>query len=485
MQALAEDRNGNLWLGMANGGAVKLARSGITAFTEADGFKMASAIFKDEDGTLYVIAGPDNIHREYLINRFDGERFASIHLKLPKDVYYGWGWNQLVVNDREGEWWAATGTGIYRFPKVSFERLAHTPPKSIYTTRDGLASDEIIRLFEDSRGDIWVGTTNRHGLSRWDRASEKFHHYTEQDGLPSLVSYYPISFAEDGAGCVWIGFSVGGGLARFCDGRFTRFTSADGLAEGGIFNLFVDSKGRLWVPTTRGGVCRIDNPKAECPSILTYTTAGGLSSDDVRAVTEDRWGRIYLGTGRGIDRLDPATGHIRHYTANEGALLGDVNAALQDSDGALWFSFATGLVRLVPEADLQPIPPPVLITALRIAGDAQPISALGETEVALLELGANKNELQIEFVALGFSAGEGLRYQYKLEGASDEWSAPSEQRSVNFARLAPDRYRFLVRAVNADGVMSERPANSKSFRRTGRAQPSDSRCQSVARSLMK
>src|SRR5229473_2353776 len=99
--------------------------------------------------------------------------------------------------------------------------------------------------------------------------------------------------------------------------------------------------------------------------------------------------------------FDPATGHVRHYTANEGALLGDVLAALQDRDGALWFSYGTGLVRLVPEPDLPPIPPPVLITGLRVAGDAQPISALGEAEVAPLQFNAAKNELQIDFVALG------------------------------------------------------------------------------------
>jgi signal transduction histidine kinase len=66
-------------------------------------------------------------------------------------------------------------------------------------------------------------------------------------------------------------------------------------------------------------------------------------------------------------------------------------------------------------------------------------------------------------VALGFSPGEGLRYQYKLEGATEDWSQLADQRTVNFANLAPGRYRYLVRAVNADGVMSEPPA-SFSFR---------------------
>jgi signal transduction histidine kinase len=46
-----------------------------------------------------------------------------------------------------------------------------------------------------------------------------------------------------------------------------------------------------------------------------------------------------------------------------------------------------------------------------------------------------------------------------LEGGSAEWSHLADQRTVNYANLAPGRYRFLVRAVNADGVLSEAPAS--------------------------
>ena len=173
--------------------------------------------------------------------------------------------------------------------------------------------------------------------------------------LPSLARYYPISFCEDSAGGIWIGFNAGGGLLRIRDGRFTRFTSDSGLPDGGIFNLFVDSSGRLWVPTTRGGVARIDNPTSEQPTVTTMTTEQGLSSNDVKAVTEDRWGRIYFGTGRGIDRFDPTTGRFKYYTTADGVLLGNVLAAMQDRNGAVWFSFPTGLIRLVPEPEHEPI----------------------------------------------------------------------------------------------------------------------------------
>src|SRR5262249_23816543 len=58
---------------------------------------------------------------------------------------------------------------------------------------------------------------------------------------------------------------------------------------------------------------------------------------------------------------------------------------------------------------------------------------------------------------LSFAPGEVLRYQYKLEGADQDWGPPTEQRSVTY-RLAPGRYKFLVRAVNSDDLPSGTPA---------------------------
>jgi signal transduction histidine kinase len=369
------------------------------------------------------------------------------------------------LNDREGEWWLATALGLFRFPKTdALEQLSRTAPKAIYTVRDGLADGAILRIFEDSRDDIWISCAGDYrGLSRWERATNTFHHYTEEDGLPSRGEFYATSFCEDGAGDVWAGFSAGGGLLRYRGGRFAAFTTADGLPGGGIFNLYVDSVGRLWAPTTRGGVFRIDNPTEDHLTGRAYTTADGLSSNDVRSVTEDRFGRVYFGTGRGIDRLDPLTGRIRHYGTAEGALLGDIQAAAQDQDGALWFSFPNGTVRLVPEPDSAQQPPAILITGLRVAGDPYLVSALGETEVGPLRLGPGKNNVQVDFVALGSGTGEDLKYQYRLEGGNEDWSPFTTERTVNFANLAPGRYRMQVRATGADGALSEPPA-SLSFR---------------------
>lgn len=466
VESLAEDGNGNLWVGMQPGGAAKIARSGFTTFGKADGFLWSTSIFETRAGDLFLVGAPNPVP-DWLINRLDEDRFMPIRPRFPEAVKRlgsGWGWSQTVLEDHTGEWWIATGAGVCRFPKVSNpEQLARTSPKAVYTTRDGLAADMILRLFEDSRGDIWIGSVGQgkgpNGLSRWERSTNTLHHYTDKDNLPHLDTFYVSSFAEDRAGNLWIGFSGEGGLVRYGDGTFTRFPANDGVPAGQIRNLLIDSAGRLWAASYRGGLSRVDDPAANRPTFLTYTTADGLSSNEITAVSEDRWGRIYIGTGRGIDRLDPATGRIKHYTTADGLPIGDLQDTLRDHRGALWFTYSTGLVRLVPEPDPQPVPPTILITGLRIAGESQPISALGAVEIAPIELGPDKNQLQIDFVALGFSPGEGLRYQYKLEGADEEWSQLADQRTVNFAHLAPGAYRFLVQAVNADSVASETAAS--------------------------
>ncbi len=388
---------------------------------------------------------------------FDGRRFDWFKLDAVSD--FGWVTEQVTLQGRNGDWWVGTGEGLYRFPAAdNFTHLDTARPLAVYTKKDGLAGLQVFRLFEDSRGNVWISTIapNTSGLALWERLSEKVRDLAGSSGLPSLEDDLPRSFGEDGSGNVWVGFN--NGLARYAQGTFTFFTAAEGLPPGAIVNIHVDRSGRLWLASARGGLVRVDGLGAERPIFVAYTTTQGLSSNNTEVITEDADGHIYVGGGHGLDRLDPRTGRVKHFTTADGLAPGLFRAAFRDRSGVLWFGMTSGLSRLAPVREKPAAPPPVWISGLRVRGVPRLVSALGERDMSLPDFQPQENQLQIDFVGLGFGSGDVLRYQYRLEGTDADWSALSEQRTVTFASLAPGRYRFFVRAVNSDGIVSTEAA---------------------------
>src|SRR4030095_914599 len=107
-----------------------------------------------------------------------------------------------------------------------------------------------------------------------------------------------------------------------------------------------------------------------------------------------------------------------------------VGVAFCDRQGVLWFGSSTGLSSMLPEPDAPHLLVRALIAGLRVNGITQALSPLGVPEVPAFELRPGQNNISIEF--LGVSFREPPRYQYKLEGAAGDWSAPSQQRTVNY-----------------------------------------------------
>jgi ligand-binding sensor domain-containing protein/two-component sensor histidine kinase len=457
---VTEDRDGNLWVASACG-AQRIARNGFTGFGPADGLDSTNinSIFENREGALFVINySTSNNHSERIINKFDGTRFQSVKPNLPSKIWYsGWGWGQTIIQDHLGEWWIP-GFGLRRFPKVErIEGLARVHPQFMRTLGGDYDHSEIFRLYEDSHGDLWMAITGGHySLLRWKRTTGLVHDYTAEAAVPPKTDF--TAFLEDRAGNLWIGTSDGAGLLRFRDGKFRRFTADDGAPAGWVISLYLDRVGRLWVASQLGGLTRIDDPTADSLHVTAYTTADGLSSNNIRSITEDEWGRIYVGTGHGVDRLDSATGSVKHFTVAEGLPKGDIAYSYCDRQGALWFGSAFGLSRLTPEKQESLILPSVYLTGLRIEGVERPVSKLGTTDLPTLDLAPDQRQVSVDFIGLGASLGEELRYQYYLEGVHDDWSPPTTDRTINFASLAPGTYRFRVRALVADGRMSSRPA---------------------------
>ncbi len=444
----AVSKEQSIWFSFQAKGVARYSSNSFYTFDEKDGFLKYSigTIFGNKNGEVFLSFGKTQIVR------IKDEKIENVEIIDSKGRYWIGGFYDLQSQD--GEFWLSTINGLFRFPKTpDFKDLARIKPKKIYTTADGFYSNEAVAIFEDSRGDIWISaTTPENSLLRWEKSTEKIHRYTFDYGLPKGSG--AISFGEDAAGNIWIGFYFGQ-IIRYKDGKFRDFT-VEGLIQRNFVTKFLsDDKGRLWFSTSSRGLFRVENPNDETPVFTNFSTANGLSSNQTNCLTKDKLGRIYVTTGKGINRIEPDTERIKIFTQNDGLPSNLIQMCYADVNGNLWFSSVSSLIKYTPTAEKPSAPPPILIDQISINGKPQPVSELGEKEIKNLQFNSDERQIQIGFFAISFEAGETLRYQYKLN--NQDWSAPSDQRSVSFD-LAAGSYEFAVRAINSDGAVSEKTA---------------------------
>ncbi len=443
IRGLAEDQAGNIWAGTEGAGVMRIARLGFTTFHERDGLRSDRvwSVVQGRAGELLALTTPQDKARTRSVDIFDGARFRSL-TALGFSDNPTWGWDQVLLQSRTGEWWAATRAGLCRYPASQAAGLDGLNPRACYSREL-----QIFRIFEDSKGGVWASSQSAKGdrLERWNPQTDSV---VELPTVTGLIS----AFAEDRDGNIWIGL-YRGGLYRYSNGEFQRFERRDGVPDGSILALLTTSSG-LWIGSEGGGLGRIKNIGDARPRVELFNQARGMASDIVHCLVEDMQGRIYAGTGKGVDRLDPRSGHIRHFSAADGLAYGVFHGALRDKSGALWFATTQGLSRLVLTADSPAVKPRVFVTDLRIGGETYPVSQLGETRFGPLQLSPSRNQLQAEFAGIDYEPGTVIRYSYKLEGADSAWSTPRHQPNVNYAALEAGRYRFLVKAVTSEGVES-------------------------------
>lgn len=445
IRVVAEDRDGNLWLGGRGSGLSRLELGGFVTYTAREGLdaRRVMAIVEDRAGRLCVEGETADGARWFgslAENRFE----PFVPRATGGLLYWGWGWQHTLVQDRAGEWWLATGSGLFRYPAAdSCQALATLQPKAVYGVEHGLSGEDIFRIFEDSRGDLWIAVFGDPGMFRWRRSLDTF------EPLPDIGLRTATAFAEDRDGGVWMGF-YRGGLLRFHRGQWRWFDARHGVPEGFVEDLHVDRSGRLWIAADPGGLARADDPTAEIPRFERASSDDRLGRGAVLSIAEDGWGQIYAADGRGLARFDPGLTRIRRYSTADGLASNSILVSYRDHHGSLWFGTEQGLSRLQPRLQAPPAPPPVFIGGLRIGGLPQLVSQLGDRAIGNFMLEPRLGRVEIEYGAASLVPGEPLGYQTRLEGEDEDWSAPSSNRSMLYARLAPGEYRFLVRAVSAD-----------------------------------
>jgi serine phosphatase RsbU (regulator of sigma subunit) len=179
-----------------------------------------------------------------------------------------------------------------------------------------------------------------------------------------------------------------------------------------------------------------------------------------------------VSTNRGLSCFDPGDGSFRNIDARDGLQSNEFNAGAQFAGGGgeLFFGGIRGLNLFRPEEiGLNSVVPAVVITDLQLfnrsivsgerVGGHVPLARPIEYADAV-ELSHRDSVVTLEFAALHFTAPEKNRYAYALEGFTEGWiAARPDRRSATFTGLPPGRYRFRVKAANADGVWNEQGAS--------------------------
>ena len=445
--SIAADPQGNVWLAASNIGAVRVLRHGFSRFTETDGLASLRvfSVFETSEGKLYAVTEPGHV-----LNEFDGRRFFSIRWRAPAQISGpGWGEASIALRNRRGEWWFAGEGGLVRFPAVIAARdLMRVQSPRVFSMQEGLPFNTVLRVYEEKSGAVWV---TGQGAVRWNPATNTFQNFSAELETAAGEKAYPVSFAQDATEHAWFGLDTGA-LLRFQGSRFERVRS--GVPSGVLNGLCIDHAGRLWIASSSGGLGRIDSPTAPDPAVRLYTQNDGLATNHLFAVIEDHAGRIYVAGGKGVDRLDPRTGNVHHYLPSDGLPAGETQRLYCDRGGGIWFASNLGLSRYQPEDD-QPISPASpKIHSVRAGGTFAWLSDDGEDVVRGVDLPPGKDDIEIAYGSVDFSASHTPKYQYRLLPVDADWRKPTTLRSVQYARLGTARYTFEVRGLNTEGDAS-------------------------------
>jgi diguanylate cyclase (GGDEF)-like protein len=224
----------------------------------------------------------------------------------------------------------------------------------------GLSQGAITAVLQDRRGFLWLGTED--GLSRYDgREVKRFIHLREDP--TSLPSNWISALTEDDLGRLWVSTDSGGIVWRDpLTGHFHHPSTADGTPlldpQSQIRTAYRDQQ-RIWLGMRESGLIVFD---VAAGTVHEYRhdakRADSLSDDSVLSLAADSSGQLWVGMRTGLDRLDPQSGRVTHYSAMLSAVIGanagpaNVNAVLVDGRDIVWVATNKGLIRLDVRASL-------------------------------------------------------------------------------------------------------------------------------------
>lgn len=423
VDALAEDREGSLWVGTRSG-LTQISDVKFPIFSEAEGLIGGSvhSVAPSIHGGLWIATAQG-------FSYFDGRHAVNYGQEfLPRNNYV-----KIAFEASNGDVYFVDGDrriGIVAQGKIVSEIQAPDWPEAFAEDADGVVVGIGSGLFRIRDGRL---IPCRY---RGDREPQ-------YDWIENLAS------APRGAILV----ASARGVFRLQDGRWRQWSTANGLSSDRVYVVREDPDGTLWaaMPT---GLARIRHGE-----VRNITQDNGLPDAKIYAIVPDGFGYFWLQCSRGIVRVSRAAlnecADGRSPTLRAELFNGqnDVKTTERSDqgyggcstlDGRIWFPSPRGVIMVDPARYWRnTVPPLIHLSRLQSAGSADQAESANRT-------------IGFSFAALTYIAPNRVRVQYRLQGLDSTWIAADGSPSVRYSDLRPGAYRFEVRAGNADGFWNSR-----------------------------
>ena len=357
--AVLVDHLGNIWVGNYGGVDLLDPKTGKfkhyrhTQDPSSLSSRMVRAMYEDREGTLWIGTGffLDNDRSDGGLNRFDRKTGTFIRYMHDPNNPHSLIDNRVraIFEDSKGNFWiGTTGDGLHTMDRKagSFERHLYEPSKPDQLARPPVNSvyDHITFITEDAKQNLWIGTI-WNGLTRYDPATKKITHYgNNADGSGNYIDNTAWWANASADGLFWV--STQASNLYMIDLKTTiPYYSTEGLA-GNAF--YLDPKSNiLWIGTDVG-LARKDMSNGSLKiwrhdSLNTNSLAG----DSINAMRVDAQGKFWMATKNGLSKFDPLTNNFTNWRHKEG----DANSLSSnlllnlciDHNKNLWIATVTGL----------------------------------------------------------------------------------------------------------------------------------------------
>jgi signal transduction histidine kinase/ligand-binding sensor domain-containing protein/AraC-like DNA-binding protein len=216
-----------------------------------------------------------------------------------------------------------------------------TPYFSTISVTEGLPTNVIAAVAEDSFKFIWIGTAN--GLARYD--GYRFRTFRKGEFSNTIPSNQISGLLADGED-LWVG--TWNGLCRI-NTRTLEVTRLDLGAHKVVRVLYKDREGNVWIGTATA-LLRYDSSTASFSAFTTYNS--GLSHNTIRSIYQDSRGALWVGTYDRLNKLEKGSNRFESFDlkgaykpALKNNLICDIQPFSKAEDSVLWIGTETGLCR--------------------------------------------------------------------------------------------------------------------------------------------